>query len=94
MIVGALRLPEVIEGMIEASTTRKPSSPITRATGVDDRRGIVGRAHLARAAGMIGALDFFADEGVDRLVTEAIGARLDFAAAVGVEGGVARKSRA
>jgi hypothetical protein len=32
MRVGALRLPVVIDGMIEESTTRKPSSPTTRAS--------------------------------------------------------------
>ena len=30
MIAGALVLPEVIAGMIEASTTRRPSMPRTR----------------------------------------------------------------
>ena len=33
MIVGALRLPVVTEGMIEESTTRRPSMPITRVYG-------------------------------------------------------------
>ncbi len=33
MMVGALRFPLVIEGMIEASTTRKASTPITRVSG-------------------------------------------------------------
>jgi hypothetical protein len=30
MITGALVLPEVIVGIIDASTTRKPASPCTR----------------------------------------------------------------
>ena len=88
MMVGALRLPVVIEGMIEASTTRSASTPITRVCGSTTASGSLARAHLARAAGMIGALDLVADEGVDRLVVDAIGARLDFAAAVGIEGGL------
>ena len=33
MMVGALRLPVVIEGMMEESTTRSASSPMTRASG-------------------------------------------------------------
>ncbi len=33
MIVGALRLPVVIDGMIEESTTRSASTPITRVSG-------------------------------------------------------------
>ena len=33
MIVGALRLPVVIDGMIDESTTRRPSMPMTRASG-------------------------------------------------------------
>ena len=73
MIVGALRLPEVIEGMIEASTTRKASSPITRAwasTTAVPRSSR--RAHPAGAAGVIGALGFFADERVDVCVVQGI----------------------
>ena len=33
MMVGALVLPDTISGMIEASTTRNPSSPRTRNRG-------------------------------------------------------------
>jgi iron complex outermembrane recepter protein len=58
MMVGAFRLPVVIEGMIEESTTRSPSRPMTRPCGIDhrhaDRRR---RAHLAGAGGVVGALD-------------------------------------
>ena len=68
MIVGALRLPVVIDGMIEASTTRSRSTPITRVSRIDDRHRIVGAAHLAGARGVIGALRLGADEGVDRRV--------------------------
>ena len=72
----------------------QPLEPDHARLSVDDRRGIVARAHLARAARVIGALDLFADEGVDRLVVDAIGAGLDFAAAIGIERALARKSRA
>ena len=33
MIVGALRLPVVIDGITEESTTRRPSMPCTRSMG-------------------------------------------------------------
>ena len=42
MIVGALRLPVVIEGMIEESTTRRPSTPITRVSGSTTAIGSAG----------------------------------------------------
>ena len=42
MIVGALRLPLVIEGMIEESTTRSASTPITRVSGSTTANGSAG----------------------------------------------------
>ena len=42
MIVGALRLPVVIDGMIEVSTTRSPSTPITRVSGSTTAMGSAG----------------------------------------------------
>ena len=86
MIVGALRLPEVIEGMIEASTTRKASSADHARLGIDNGATVVARAHPARPARVIGALGFFADERVDVCVAQAICAGLDLAAAIGIEG--------
>jgi choline dehydrogenase len=44
-IVGALRLPVTISGMIEASTTRRPSRPWTRPSPSTIR----GRAPLPRS---------------------------------------------
>ena len=41
MIVGELVLPEVIRGMIEASTTRSPAIPFTRSCGSTTARGSV-----------------------------------------------------
>ena len=68
MIVGALRLPVVIEGMIEESTTRRPVNADDARLRIDHGHRIGGLAHLAGAGGMVGALDLVADEGVDRLV--------------------------
>ena len=85
-MVGALRLPVVIDGMIEESTTRRPSTPITRVSRVDHRHRVVGRAHPAGAGGVIGALDLWRDEGVDRLVADDVRAGLDLAAAIRIEG--------
>ena len=64
MIVGAFRLPETMLGMIEASTTRSPSSPRTRQSGSTTRQLV--RAHPAGASGVVGAVGLGADEGVDR----------------------------
>ena len=51
-MVGELVLPEVIDGITEASTTRKPSMPITRRRASTTARGIVGAAHAGGADGM------------------------------------------
>ena len=53
---------------------------------IDDGERVSGRSHLAGAGGVVGALDVVAHEGVDRLVADAVCARLDLAAAIGVEG--------
>ena len=42
MIVGAFRLPLVIEGMIDESTTRSASTPITRVSGSTTAKGSAG----------------------------------------------------
>ena len=42
MIVGALRLPLVIEGMIEESTTRSRLDADHPGFGIDDREGSAG----------------------------------------------------
>ena len=83
MIVGALRLPETMLGMIEASTTRSPLEPAHPAFRVDHRQRV--RAHPAGAAGVVGAVGLGADEGVDRRVVADLGARLQLAAAEAVE---------
>jgi len=41
MMVGALRLPLVMRGMMLASTTRRPSTPITLASGVTTLAGVI-----------------------------------------------------
>ena len=93
MIVGALRLPVVIDGMIEESTTRRPVDADDARFRIDHRHRIGGLAHPAGAGGMVGAFDLGADEIVDRLVADDIRAGLDLAPAIGVEGRLARKSR-
>ena len=85
MIVGALRLPLVIEGMIDELTTRSAVDADHPGLGVDDRQRVARRTHLAGAGRMVGALGMLAHEIVDRLVADAIRARQDFAAAVGIE---------
>ena len=51
IIVGALVLPEVIVGMIEASTTRSRSSPITRRRSSTTAMGSLARPILAVPTG-------------------------------------------
>ena len=51
MIAGALVLPPVIEGMIEASATRRPSTPRTFRSGDDDRELV--DAHPAGADAVV-----------------------------------------
>ena len=67
-IVGALVLPLTIAGMIEASTTRRPSRPWTRSSSSTTAMAIGGQAHLAGADRVIAGLERLADPGVDRLV--------------------------
>ena len=68
MIEGALRLPLVTRGKIEESATRKPVDADDPAFRVDHAHRIVGAAHPAGAAGVIGALDMLADEGIELVV--------------------------
>ena len=76
----------VIDGMIEASTTRSPSTPITRTAGrppPSDRRV----AHPAGAGGVIGALRPCSRTKASIASSlDDLGAGLDLAAAIGVEG--------
>ena len=60
MIVGPFRSPAVACGMIEASTTRRFCTPITRQSGVYHGQRI--GTHPAGSAGVIGTFDFSADE--------------------------------
>ena len=46
MTVGALRLPFVIAGMMEESTTLRPSTPITRVCGSTTASGSAGEPIL------------------------------------------------
>ena len=61
MMVGILVLPRGMVGMIEASITRKPSTPRTRPGRIGDRVTIVRGAHAAGSDRMEGAGDVFAD---------------------------------
>jgi len=51
-MVGELVLPEVIDGITEASITRKPAIPIDAQARIDHRAHIVAAAHLGGADGM------------------------------------------
>ena len=51
-MVGELVLPDVIDGITEASMTRRPSMPITRKPRIDHRARIVVAAHAGGADGM------------------------------------------
>ncbi len=51
-MVGELVLPEVIDGITDASITRKPSMPMTRKPRIDHRARIVVAAHAGGADGM------------------------------------------
>ena len=51
MIVGALRFPVVIDGMIEESTTLSPSTPMTRVSGSTTAIGSSGAPILQVHAG-------------------------------------------
>ena len=75
MIDGALVLPEVSVGMIEASATRSPAIPRTRKMFVDDGHGV--RPHLAGADGVIGRLAGFPDPIDDLVVGLPVDARRD-----------------
>ena len=65
MIDGALVLPEVSVGMIEASATRSPCQPAHAKLVVDHRHRV--RAHLAGADRMVGGLGVVPDP-VEQLV--------------------------
>ena len=68
MIVGAFRLPVVIDGMIERVDDPQALDADHARLRIDHRHRIARVAHPAGAGRMIGALDILADEGVDRLV--------------------------
>ena len=52
MMVGVLVLPEVMVGITEASTTRRPSRPMTRSRSSTTAMRIGRQAHLGGADGM------------------------------------------
>ena len=89
MMVGALRLPVVIDGMIDESTTRRPSMPITRVSGSTTAIGSSRRAHLAGAGRVVGALDLAAHELIDLFVALHVLTRLNLSAAITIEGPLA-----
>jgi hypothetical protein len=86
MIVGALRLPVVIEGMTELSTTRRPETPITRSSGSTTASGSSMAPMRAVHEGCSALSSRSRNEGVDLFVRHAIRAGLDFAAAERGEG--------
>ena len=86
MIVGALRLPLVIEGMIDEFDDPQRLDADHPGFGIGDGERVSRRPHLAAAGGVVGGIDMVAHEGVDRLVADAIVARLDFPAPIRVEG--------
>ena len=91
IIDGALRLPLVIRGKIELSAT--PGFDLDHpALGVDDRERVGGGAEAGGAAGVEGALDLLADEGVELGVGLHLRPRLDLVAGVGAESGLREDS--
>ena len=52
MMVGVLVLPEVMLGITEASTTRKPGMPKTLQAFIHNRQRIAGKAHFRGTDGM------------------------------------------
>ncbi len=78
MMQGALVLPLVSVGMIEASATRRPWMPCTLSSLIDDGHGI--GAHLAGADRMVGRLGVVAHPVEDLVVGREMGARRDLLA--------------
>ena len=91
-MVGALVLPLTTRGIIEASITRRPSSPSHPQSVVDDRHGVI--SHLACPAQVIVRRHLAADICVEIGVGLGGGARLVFLAAVGIEGGLGEQAAA
>ena len=88
MMVGALRLPEVIEGMIEEVDDAQRLDADHPGAAVDDRQRIARPPPSCMCMKGDRRSRRVADEGVDRLVVDEIGARLNLAAAIGIEGGL------
>ena len=76
----------MISGKIEESTTRRPLRADHAAFRIDHGIHVVGRAHAARAAGMIGALHILAHEVVERRIGLRRASRRDLVAAIAREG--------
>ncbi len=76
MMVGELVLPEVIDGMIEASATRKPASATHAQPLIDD--GALVAAHFARADRMKDGRADVARRGCQLLVGRQFGAGPEF----------------
>ncbi len=83
-----MRLPLVTWGMTELSATRRPVDADHAALRVDHRAGIVGPAHPAGAAGVVGAFGVVAHEGVDLVVALHVRAGLQFAGRVARQRGL------
>ena len=84
IIVGALRFPLTIDGMMELSTTRRPLHSVDPALRIDDRHRVV--SHAAGAAGVVGALGRFPDHRVNLGIVACGGPGPNRIAAEGVEG--------
>jgi hypothetical protein len=85
MMVGAFKLPLVICGMIDASTTHTLSRPNDTCCLVHDHHRIVRPAHAARATWMVSALCPFTNKIVERVIADRFRTRRELGSAEWIE---------